>query len=562
MKCRSLQQEPDWLKALVYKKSWSGCFGQSVKIRYSYHIEPVANYLATSMIAEGFAEKPSDLVSIESSDTRDIIENAMAIWESIANVKFVADDADPIFHIFGYKPSTSLAAGSSGLSTLPRAMIPRLAISTNLLHILDEYLNVIFHELGHMLGLIHPFESMVSGPHQNSTAFSVMNYNDPEYAYGLKAYPVTPMPADYYAMQFIYGANRSAGTGDTIYYLHDYDLQIRFSFTHVGLMATLPWDNDGTDTISSEKISDYAVMDIRVNGVSAVKRSLIITPNISIENIVAGNCRNAIILNELSNNVDVRQSTRTFLFFAPPRIGRDVIDGFKPANDKLIFTTTTAELSYRWKIQLDKRSNNTNTTIINFGQGNNIKLLGIHPDELRPDTIEVRIGKSPNSTDLASVHPYIKELYSDQFDFALDALSNAYEYGAKPLVGGACLSGGIILTGEMLKRRGYQQNTIACAILIGQCLPAALRGNFAAVGCIVATRFVYDNEFAVHLSNGMMLGGAVASCGSIGDVAVSVVKVVASAAMGFFGSKLAYWVSDQLLDSSDVSPAEHHAKMN
>ena len=121
------------------------------------------------------------------------------------------------------------------------------------------------HELGHALGLKHPFEGPLLPAEFDNTRYTVMSYTDfadsrLRFFYAengeVKAatyfvQPATPMPLDILAIQGIYGAATDTATGDNTYSYNgspDY-------------LATL-LDNGGIDTINLSRMTMPSVVNL------------------------------------------------------------------------------------------------------------------------------------------------------------------------------------------------------------------------------------------------------------------------------------------------------------
>ena len=112
---------------------------------------------------------------------------------------------------------------------------------------------LILHEVGHALGLKHPFDSGGTGRPTftelgislfDIDVASVMSYSDDAAWNQLAWDPATPMPMDVYGLQALYGENPTSTAGDTIYTLGD----------EMEAYATV-WDSGGEDSINLANIS-------------------------------------------------------------------------------------------------------------------------------------------------------------------------------------------------------------------------------------------------------------------------------------------------------------------
>lgn len=120
----------------------------------------------------------------------------------------------------------------------------------NLDPVTDGYgYQVLIHEIGHALGLKHPFEAPSLPNAQDSYQYTVMSYDGHPHdtAYTLNGsggydtitvYPSTPQLYDIAAVQYLYGANTTTRSGDDVY-----------SWTTEDRFIETIWDGGGSDTI-------------------------------------------------------------------------------------------------------------------------------------------------------------------------------------------------------------------------------------------------------------------------------------------------------------------------
>lgn len=140
-----------------------------------------------------------------------------------------------------------------------------------------EGYGTLIHEIGHVLGLKHPFESYSNGFILDSTldtvAHSIMAYNAAphstlvnvtgtamSYAWSFsQLLPYTLMPLDIEAVQALYGVNNTTNTENTIYQWT----------TNAELLETL-WDAGGIDTIDCSNQVLTCHIDLRAGYYSSI----------------------------------------------------------------------------------------------------------------------------------------------------------------------------------------------------------------------------------------------------------------------------------------------------
>ncbi len=126
----------------------------------------------------------------------------------------------------------------------------------------------LMHEIGHALGLKHPFDtgvgSTVTLPEEDDYYNNSLMTNcaKPGAALWMSMYTATPMLYDIAAIQYVYGANMDYNSGDTIYAFYG----------NAEYFETI-WDGGGTDTIVYYSTTD-GVIDLRDGNFSQLGEDL------------------------------------------------------------------------------------------------------------------------------------------------------------------------------------------------------------------------------------------------------------------------------------------------
>ncbi len=177
---------------------------------------------------------------------------------------------------------------------------------------------ILLHEIGHALGLKHPFEAnelntVVIDPEKDFLSNTVMSYNLypdlPGESHILSYYPTTPMPFDIVAIRALYGAV-DFNNGDSQYiYNEDADY-----------FETI-YDTGGNDTIIWNSDEQYAIIDLSRGAWSSLGNALYVYDRFGdvvdtdiynvtifrdsvIENVISGNSDDDIYGNEVGNRLE------------------------------------------------------------------------------------------------------------------------------------------------------------------------------------------------------------------------------------------------------------------
>ncbi len=262
---------------------------------------------------------------------QDAIREALLAWEVVANISFVEiPGSDTIEHntadlAFGHVGSFLYPAAGLGLFPSPdfanqflaeveysRAEYPRLEGDV----LLDDYASemqylqpgdagfwVGMHELGHALGLKHPFDDGGNGRPtfislgigaKDSRVWTAMSYDNP--ASSLTAgYTATPMLLDIQAIQRLYGADTSYHHTDNTYFLTD-----------DGAVRTL-WDTGGNDGLDASDVGGGIVLNLEAGSINpfGYQRSVVaIAYGVSIENARGGDGADTLTGTSAANLLD------------------------------------------------------------------------------------------------------------------------------------------------------------------------------------------------------------------------------------------------------------------
>ena len=165
-------------------------------------------------------------------------------------------------------------------------------------------MEILLHEIGHALGLDHPFDDGNPGEPVIDPAFYSDKYtvmvNPDGFFPGTLAYASTPQMLDILAIQHIYGANMTTRTGDDTY---------KFSTSEV--FKTI-WDAGGNDTLDFSNQGGAAVQGVLQEGTfltfgghpSFGTTSIVgIAFGVTIENVIAGRSGSSITGNDLANSM-------------------------------------------------------------------------------------------------------------------------------------------------------------------------------------------------------------------------------------------------------------------
>lgn len=272
---------------------------------------------------------------------RNAVELALREWGRVSGITFkavpdrassslrfgTAKDSTGVLGWAGYPNQGDQTAGDLWLNYEIDANNRNLAPGT-------YGFSTIFHEIGHTLGLSHPFgdfgEVFTLPKAQSTVQYTVMAYkNFP----GLpqKYQPRTPMLYDIAAIQQLYGKNFKTGRGDTVYRWQPGETFIETIY-----------DAGGTDIVSARNQSGNVVINLEAGQFSsigefrgrAIKNNLAIAFGVTIEHATGGGGDDRLTGNVVENRLIGNSGADVLIGYA----GNDQLTGGN-GSDTFVFQT-------------------------------------------------------------------------------------------------------------------------------------------------------------------------------------------------------------------------------
>ncbi|MFZ3018894.1 MAG: M10 family metallopeptidase C-terminal domain-containing protein, partial [Gallionella sp.] len=281
------------LDALIEGAKWGGAVGSGATLTYSFPWATGGSavfYGAFGNTLYSTLNEPAAAAVYGLNATQQTAaSNALLAWANVANITFqsTTDTSTDVGDIrFAFTSAVDVGSQAWGWSYTLNQALPSSGdvwISTLQGGVTDadwsagshNYFSLI-HEVGHALGLKHPFEGVSQLPVAlDNRQQTVMSYTDPannlfgtitqitdvsfSWSTGAIA-PETPMVLDIAAIQHLYGANLTYRTGDDVY---TFDPALPF-------LKTI-WDAGGNDTIDVGNFLESCRIDLTPGSYSSIR---------------------------------------------------------------------------------------------------------------------------------------------------------------------------------------------------------------------------------------------------------------------------------------------------
>ncbi|MDO8417268.1 MAG: calcium-binding protein [Agitococcus sp.] len=299
------------------------------------------------------------------------IEQALATFAASLNIQFVKSTTGTSDLSFFLDDLASgdlgVAAGYANASTGEIHLSSEMFSTTDALNTGQYGFEVLLHEIGHALGLKHPFEAPVLPEAENTQNNTVMSYSSNQHNdTGLKLFDIA-------ALQYFYGVNNALNTGDS---------QHGFTEKYIA-------DATGNDVFDASEQVTHVTVNLNQGGWSFIgeKQSSILAEGqtfigygTDIENAMTGTGNDTLIGNHLNNRLTSGEGNDTLT----GGLGSDELNGGAGA-DTYTFTVGDG-------VDHLIETGNDNTIVFNsialntIGYDNGFLYYGINGDKIQLDT--------------------------------------------------------------------------------------------------------------------------------------------------------------------------------
>ncbi len=279
---------------------------------------------------------------------------ALNAWHDVVNITWVYAASGAQLN-FNHNGNMTAFETDSGAPIMTSATVD---ISSNWVTTygtgIDSYsYQTYIHEIGHALGLGHQGPYNGSGTYgtdniyaNDTWQFSVMSYfGQDNYSGSSYRFVMTPMMADIYAVQLIYGVPTTTHTGNTVYGFNSTAGSLYNFASYSTTPALTIYDSSGIDTLDCSGYSASQTIDLRAGdfcSIGGLVNNIGIALSCTIENAIGGSGADTIYGNSANNTLSGGSGNDTFNGFA----GLDTLIGGAGADrfvfDSFAYTDATA----------------------------------------------------------------------------------------------------------------------------------------------------------------------------------------------------------------------------
>lgn len=292
---------------IVYTSSLNGegKYGDSISLKYSLNLPPTEDTVRDFDIRLEGIVLFNQMQAIQA-------KKSMQSWADVANISFTeaAADENAYLHFYSYLENNERHGTVLYPNKLPftSVFLNSSSLDGKMPTKLNYGAHILTHEIGHAIGLTHPFDKDRQPEYQWDTMqVSIMSLaSETVFGADYRDKNVSaPQLYDIAAVQYLYGPNLTTRTGNTVYgFNSNSDRDFLTANTPTDKLIFCVWDAGGIDTFDFSGYTENQninLNEVSFSDVGGLVANISIAADVIIENAIGGSGNDKLVGNDVDN---------------------------------------------------------------------------------------------------------------------------------------------------------------------------------------------------------------------------------------------------------------------